>query len=556
MAGLGPHRAAAALARGRRARRARRRPGRTRPGRGHRAVRRRRAVRDPHRGRHAARTRRARGRPEPAGRRRRAARRRRRSPCSARTPPSAASGRSSCIAGLQEGLWPNTAPRGGVLGTGQLRRRARRRRRPPRRPLSTAAPLLAEERRLLLAAMGRARSALLITAVDSDGGDAAALPSPFVDELAALATEPPAPAPPLRAPRVLAASALVGRLRAVVCAPAEEVRPDVRAPAPPRSWRGWPRPVLPGPTRPSGTPPARCPPSEPVSSGDDEVVTLSPSTLQTLADCPLRWLLERHGGADGREVRSAVGSLLHALIERVGRHRGAHPGRAGESTGRALPFEARWYAANELASAPRRCCRRSCSGVRTPGTSSPRSAPRSTVDGVVDAGDGAPAVRVRGRIDRLERDAAGGRWSSTSRPASSPVTKDDAQHHAQLAMYQLAVAEGLVGADCVAAEPGGGRLVYLGKRGPQFRRDRTPAEPADPAGAGRLARDGARRPRPPPEVHASWPGSTTAARTARCGPAVRRTGPARSSGRDGALQPGRTGRGARPLRPPPTNRRR
>ena len=42
----------------------------------------------------------------------------------------------------------------------------------------------------------------------------------------------------------------------------------------------------------------------------------------------------------------------------------------------------------------------------------------------------------------------------------SPATKDDAQAHAQLAMYQLAVAEGLL---AESAEPGGGRLVYLGK---------------------------------------------------------------------------------------------
>ncbi len=42
----------------------------------------------------------------------------------------------------------------------------------------------------------------------------------------------------------------------------------------------------------------------------------------------------------------------------------------------------------------------------------------------------------------------------------SPVTKDDAQRHAQLAMYQLAIAEGLLPH---GDEPGGGLLVYLGK---------------------------------------------------------------------------------------------
>jgi RecB family exonuclease len=42
----------------------------------------------------------------------------------------------------------------------------------------------------------------------------------------------------------------------------------------------------------------------------------------------------------------------------------------------------------------------------------------------------------------------------------TPVSKDDAQRHAQLAMYQLAVAEGLLPQ---GDTPGGGRLVYLGK---------------------------------------------------------------------------------------------
>ena len=134
------------------------------------------------------------------------------------------------IAGLQEGLWPNIdSPRrrarhtaaGGCAGRGDDR---------DDRGVSTRAPLLAEERRLLIAAMGRARSRLLVTAVDSDSGDESMLPSPFCYELAALATDPdPEPPEPMHAPRVLAPTALVGRLRAVVCAPRDDVEDAVRA---------------------------------------------------------------------------------------------------------------------------------------------------------------------------------------------------------------------------------------------------------------------------------------------------------------------------------------
>ncbi len=72
------------------------------------------------------------------------------------------------IAGLQEGLWPNTVPRGGVLGTQRLLDVLDG----VTEDASVRAPLLAEERRLLVAAMGRARLRLLVTAVDSDTGGA------------------------------------------------------------------------------------------------------------------------------------------------------------------------------------------------------------------------------------------------------------------------------------------------------------------------------------------------------------------------------------------------
>ena len=82
------------------------------------------------------------------------------------------------IAGLQDGLWPNTIPRGGVLATQRLLDVLDG----VGEDASVRAPLLAEERRLLIAAMGRARRRLLVTAIDSDTGGpdrSAALPSPF-----------------------------------------------------------------------------------------------------------------------------------------------------------------------------------------------------------------------------------------------------------------------------------------------------------------------------------------------------------------------------------------
>jgi RecB family exonuclease len=197
---------------------------------------------------------------------------------------------------------------------------------------------------------------------------------------------------------------------------------------------------------------------EPLWAGDDHVVRLSPSTLQTLADCPLRWLLERHGGSDGRDVRSAIGSLVHALVADPEMREGQMVAEL-ERLWEKLPFESAWYADNELArhrlmlstfAQWREQTRGQLTEVGT----------EVDVDGVLDC-DGA-AVRVRGRLDRLERDEAGRLVVVDIKTGKSPVTKDDAQRHAQLAMYQLAIAEGLLPE---GDTPGGGRLVYLGKTG-------------------------------------------------------------------------------------------
>jgi RecB family exonuclease len=190
-------------------------------------------------------------------------------------------------------------------------------------------------------------------------------------------------------------------------------------------------------------------------------VTLSPSTLQTLTDCPLRWLLERHGGADGRDVRSAVGSLLHALVADAG----VTESRLLNELQRIwteLPYEASWHADNELVRHEamltaftqwREQTRRELTEVGI----------EVDVDGIVsEATQDRPAVRVRGRLDRLERDAEGRLVVVDLKTGKTPVTKDDAQRHAQLAMYQLAVAAGLLPDGDV---PGGGKLVYLGRNG-------------------------------------------------------------------------------------------
>jgi superfamily I DNA/RNA helicase/RecB family exonuclease len=362
------------------------------------------------------------------------------------------------IAGLQDGLWPNTVPRGGVLGTGQLVDRLDG----VIAPVSARAPLLADERRLLVAALGRARRRLVITAVDSDTGSPGALtPSAFFYELADWADGTAAAAEP--APRLLSPAALVGRLRSVVCAPSGAVDDSRRRcaatqlarlaqagvpGADPASWYGMTEVSSTGPLHRDGRP-----------------VTMSPSALQTLEDCPLRWLLERHGGTDGHDLRSTLGSVLHVLIADTARSEAQLLGDLEKIWG-ALPFESPWFARNELSrhramlATFARWRAQTRNELTELGT-------EVDVDGVLTHPDpNLPDVAVRGRIDRLERDGAGRLVVVDVKTGKSPVSKDDAQQHAQLAMYQLAVAAGLTGtAAPPGGEPGGGRLVYVAKTG-------------------------------------------------------------------------------------------
>ncbi|WP_179467438.1 ATP-dependent DNA helicase [Mycolicibacterium vinylchloridicum] len=358
------------------------------------------------------------------------------------------------IAGLQDGLWPNTTPRGGVLGTQRLLDVLDG----LGDDVSARAPLLAEERRLLIAAMGRARRGLLITAVDSDAGDDAALPSPFVAELAEYATADVQPAVPAVAPPVLAPAAVVGRLRAVVCAPAGTVSDGERATAAQQLARLAADGV-------AGADPAQwygmtaVSTAEPLWSGAEHTVTLSPSTLQTLTDCPLRWLAERHGGTDARDLRSTLGSVVHALIADSASSAEQLFAKL-ETLWSTLPFDSPWYADNELARhramlaafvAWRAGTRHELTEIGT----------EIDIDGVIATPDGdLPGVRVRGRVDRLERDADGRLVIVDVKTGKSPVTKDEAQRHAQLTLYQLAVAEGAL---AHGERPGGGRLVYVAK---------------------------------------------------------------------------------------------
>ena len=181
------------------------------------------------------------------------------------------------------------------------------------------AQVRADERRMLIMALSRATRRLLLTAT----ADAEHAPSPFLTEVAQSAgiALTDADGAPLLSPDTgdLTLRGLVGELRraAVVgnleTATAEErrrgqvavelladlARRDVPG-ADPATWIG-----AAGPTSTSPL----------VAEG--ERIRVSPSDVEGLAACPLKWFLSRNGGSVPASDAQALGSLIHEIAERA-----------------------------------------------------------------------------------------------------------------------------------------------------------------------------------------------------------------------------------------------
>ncbi|GAA5041303.1 hypothetical protein GCM10023318_00150 [Nocardia callitridis] len=370
------------------------------------------------------------------------------------------------VAAVQEGIWPNPRSRGTLLRTEDLVDVVAGIADAGER-VSRAAPILAEERRLLLVACSRARRSLLVTAVESVSGERDLVPSRFLAELLGHdeAVEPGA-LPIVDPGRALALHALVAELRGVVCDieadPARRGRAahqlarlaDAGVPGThPDSWYGT----------------AELSSSRPLWEADQSAVGLSPSTVELLRTCPLRWALERHGGTDGDNRNAVQGNLVHTLVQALAGNVPEQQVRAALTRAwAAVEPEDGWHSRQELRRTEAMLAtfldwvRRSRGELTQSGVEVP-------IDCVLPARteDERP-VRIRGRVDRLERDALGRFVIIDVKTGKTPVSKQAAVDHAQLATYQVAAAAGALDPESARepeefGAPGGARLVYVAK---------------------------------------------------------------------------------------------
>jgi superfamily I DNA/RNA helicase/RecB family exonuclease len=353
------------------------------------------------------------------------------------------------ISGVQDGIWPDVRRRSTLLEGDALASAGEEPTLFAEEEAAASArwSALIDERRLFYVAVTRARCRLVITAV-SGGDEAETRPSRFLGELGV-----PLPVQAVLAPRVLALSALVAELRsaasdassapalrAVAVAELARLAPSVPA-AHPDHWWGlaqWTDRELP-------------------IIAADGVVTLSPSQVEAIKTCPLRWFLVRRAGVASAGTSSqGFGVLVHDIarhlveaeittVEELEQRLDLHWA--------AIDWEAPWFSARERATA-RTVLERLLSWHRERSQGSGNRVVGVEVDFDLELQLEAGRARIRGQIDRLEQDEGGRGYVVDYKTGRSGPSVADAQSSPQLGLYQLAVLSGAVKG--VQADPGGG----------------------------------------------------------------------------------------------------
>jgi superfamily I DNA/RNA helicase/RecB family exonuclease len=352
------------------------------------------------------------------------------------------------VPGLQEGSWPDLRPRGSLLGAQLLADVLDDRAGPgPDTPAGQRRAVLDDELRLFLVAVSRARQHLLVTAVRSEED----LPSPWCDLVEPL--PPGVEQRPLSAvPRALTLPALVAELRGALL---EEGTPE-----PIRSAAATHLAVL-ADTGVPGADPADWYGLEPLSSTDPllapgDPVRVSPSKVEQVTRCPLRWFLESNGGTTPSSTAQTLGTIVHRVAERA-------PEGSREQLEELLRAEldradlgSGWIAAQieQRALAMIGKLAEYIAGARDHGRTV------VAVERQVDVRLG--RARLNGSIDRVERDASGTVAVVDLKTGRNAPANADVARHVQLGVYQVALAESGGSDQGPEHGSGGARLVHLG----------------------------------------------------------------------------------------------
>lgn len=357
--------------------------------------------------------------------------------------PAEAAGRQwriVCVAGVQEGQWPDLRLRGVLLGARDLAdacagRLADRR--------AARAAVLHDETRLLLVAVSRATDELVVSAVRSEE----AQPSVYVD---VVDPRPVAsgPRPLTDAVRPLTLPGLVGELRRSLVDPAAPRRGAAATTlatlaaagvpgADPRSWWSLREVSDDRPRLPSGA-----------------LVRVSPSRLDRFEKCQLQWFLSACGGGGPTAESAVLGTLIHEIAHDLGDAPATTYAEAVRQRWRSLGLTDSWLSRRSLDTAITMTDRlaRHVATARDEGWL--RQASEVPIDVTVGR------ARIVGTVDRVETDGRARRRILDLKTGANKPTATEITRHRQLGTYQLAMAAGALGP---GVESAGAALLQLGK---------------------------------------------------------------------------------------------
>ena len=350
------------------------------------------------------------------------------------------------VAGVQELTWPSLGETGSLFRQEDLVDLIDNDV-DPGVPVSHINERLVEERRLFTVATSRATETLLVTAVENADGEEVEQRSRFVEEYCRDFNIQPRPVriagsigdaarntgqhavadSDSAVVRVLAHDDLIAEFRRVLVDPASNDTERTQASrqlarlaaagvlgADPGQW--WTT------TEPST--------SEPL----DVSPALSPSRVEKLFACPMQAVLERMSGLD-ESLDMIYGAMAHAYFEALGN--GMDDTEALDATvaaRRAADNAPEWKVERDLADF-RAMLERTHGWLQASRGAYEQLAVETDVN--VQVSDN---VRIRGRLDRLERDSSGAVHIVDLKTSAYPPTVDATADNPQLATYQLALA--------------------------------------------------------------------------------------------------------------------
>jgi len=355
------------------------------------------------------------------------------------------------VAGLEEGIWPNLTPRGSLLGSERLvetlRSTSANNRTAREFQLAALSALKDDERRLFYNAISRARDYLIVSATAAEESR----PSQFFNEIVEILGLDQSEISSQSGSSYLTPSRLVAKLRSIaereidselgraaISVLAYLHRSGVRV-ANPETWYG---------ARELTT-------NEPLFT-EAEPIKISPSSLETLHKCPLKWAFEYAGGRDSDSSAQIIGTSFHAIAAKL--KDGATLTQLREELtllwdqlANRMEIGSGWVAKTQLQRAL----------VMLENLVAHQEASGRTLIGVeerftVQVGK----VTISGSVDRLEITENDELFVVDLKTGKNPISVKDGHEHPQLKLYQLAITEGKFNELSPSTISAGAELLY------------------------------------------------------------------------------------------------